>query len=127
MKVIIIQPPFVQLNTPYPSGAYLSAYFKKQGHSVQWYDLSLALFNKIFSRAGLAKLFSLSSSKALNLADIAEKKGDSETAFNLRRYISESSEWIQWIDTITAILRSRTSTRELNHSFVFGAFTPRGA
>ena len=25
MKVIIIQPPLVQLNTPYPSGAYLSA------------------------------------------------------------------------------------------------------
>ena len=29
MKVIIIQPPLVQLNTPYPSGAYLSAFFKK--------------------------------------------------------------------------------------------------
>ena len=29
MKVVIIQPPIVQLNTPYPSGAYLQDFFKK--------------------------------------------------------------------------------------------------
>ena len=60
MKVILIQPPLVQLNSPYPSGAYLSSFFKEQGGKTRWLDLSISLFYKIFSSAGLKKLFDLS-------------------------------------------------------------------
>ena len=81
MKVVIIQPPIVQLNTPYPSGAYLQDFFKKlksfsnldsqlspaafelakkagyQIDSVEWKDLSIELFHKIFSKEGITQLF----------------------------------------------------------------------
>src|SRR5574344_333875 len=127
MKIIIIQPPLVQLNTPYPSGAYLSAYFRKLDHEVTWYDLSISLFYKIFSRDGLIKLFSLCSNKALTLADYYLDNNNDEAAFNLRRYISQKDLWINQIDTITSILRGNESTREICHQFVFSAFTPRGA
>ena len=130
-NVLIIQPPIVQLNTAYPSGAYLSAFFKSLGHETKWLDLSLALYYEIFSRSGLTKLFSLCEKNALKLADQAEKSGDEATAFNLRRYLAQKDLWIEWIDFITAILRpgSRdniSSGYENAHRFVFGAHVPRG-
>ena len=149
MKVVIIQPPLVQLNTPYPSGAYLSAFFKKLADgtvaggdaerrdlhepgglcgsrikSVKWYDLSERVFNALFCRSGLETLFTLSSEKALRLADEAENQGDDETAWNLRRYVSQSELWISWIDTIVRILCGKD--RELSHEFVRSAHVPRG-
>ncbi|WP_294428488.1 radical SAM protein [uncultured Treponema sp.] len=132
MNVLILQPPIAQLNTAYPSGAYLSAFFKSLGHKTTWLDLNISLFYKIFSRQGLTKLFSLCSENALNLADKAEKTGDTATAFNLRRYISQKDLWIQWIDFITAILRpgknhDLSSGYENAHRFVFGAHVPRGS
>ena len=131
MRIVIIQPPLVQLNTPYPSGAYLSAFFKKLKEeefscieTVQWYDFSEKVFNFLFSRKGLEKLFSLSMDKAILLAEQAEKKGDEETAWNLRRYVSQSDMWIQWIEAIVRILCGKD--RELSHEFVRSAHVPRG-
>ena len=83
MNVFTIIPPLVQLNAPYPSGAYLTSFFKKEGHDAHWADLSIELFYEIFSRNGLEKLFSLSEQTALTMADKAEKNGDDNTAFNI--------------------------------------------
>ena len=125
MKVLILQPPVMQLNTAYPSGAYLSSFFTSLGCSVQWKDLNIELFYEIFSRKGLEKLFSLCADKAILLADKAEKSGDDATAFNLRRYVSERNLWCNWIDRITSILRGQG--QESAHRFVFGAHVPRGS
>ena len=136
MNVIIITPPLVQLNCPYPSGAYLADFFKRydfdgdQGlRKVKWLDLSIELFYSIFSRTGLTKLFELSQEKALELAEKAEKRGDSAAAFNLRRYISSKGAWIEWIDFITVMLcdgSKAVSGREKAHQFLFSPFVPRG-
>jgi len=134
MNVTIIQPPLVQLNTPYPSGAYLKAFFQmiKDGRipdqngklieNVRWLDLSTALFHKIFCRQGLTKLFTLTESKALSMSASA----DEETAFQLRRYISTKSLWINWIDRIIEILCGGNSAREFCHEFVRSPHAPRG-
>ena len=124
MNVLILQPPLMQLNTAYPSGAYLSAFFKSQNCQTKWLDLNIRLFYKIFSKSGLEKLFSLASKNALNIAEKAEKSGDEATAFNLRRYVSEKNLWMSWIDKITAILRGQGF--ENAHRFCFGAHVPRG-
>ena len=125
MNVITIIPPLVQLNAPYPSGAYLTSFFKREGHDAQWADLSIELFYEIFSRSGLEKLFSLSERTALSMADKAEKNGDDNTAFNIRRYISQKENWIEWIDFITAVL-SGGGAREKEHQFLYSPFAPRG-
>lgn len=135
MNVTIIQPPLVQLNTPYPSGAYLKSFFQMlrdgkitglpsvpQIKDVRWFDLSTALFHKIFSRQGLSKLFSLSETKALQIA----ASSDEETAFQLRRYISTQDKWICWIDRIVEILCGGNSAREFCHEFVRSPHSPRG-
>lgn len=124
MNVLILQPPIMQLNTAYPSGAYLSAFFRSIGCNVVWRDLNIALFDALFCRAGLEKLFSLCADNALSLADKAEQSGDEATAFNLRRYVAQRKLWCEWINTITAILRG--GGQERAHEFVFGAFVPRG-
>ncbi|MCQ2592800.1 MAG: radical SAM protein [Treponema sp.] len=129
MEVLIINPPLVQLNAPYPSGAYLKAFFEEMGCKALWKDLSIELFFSIFSKNGLSKLFALTEEKALSMAKRAEEEGDEGTAFNLRRYISSQENWIQWIDFITAILRNdnKCSGREKEHQFLYSPFAPRGS
>ncbi|MCQ2585436.1 MAG: radical SAM protein [Treponema sp.] len=134
MNVTIIQPPLVQLNTPYPSGAYLKSFFQmiRDGkvpglspdliENVRWLDLSTALFHKIFCRQGLTKLFALTEKKALSMAD----SSDEETAFQLRRYVSCQALWINWIDRIVEILCGGNSAREFCHEFVRSPHAPRG-
>ena len=125
MKAITIIPPLVQLNAPYPSGAYLTSFFKSEGLDAVWTDLSIELFYQIFCREGLERLFEISGARALELADRAEKDGDDNTAFNLRRYILTKASWIEWIDFITAVL-SGGGAREKEHQFLYSPFAPRG-
>ena len=150
MKVVIIQPPIVQLNTPYPSGAYLQDFFKKlksfsnldsqlspaafelakkagyQIDSVEWKDLSIELFHRIFSKEGITQLFHNTKDKALKMALEAENQGDEITAYNLRRYVLTKDSWINWIDKIVALLVENKSGRETLHEFVRSAHVPRG-
>lgn len=126
MKAITFVPPIMQLNTAYPSGAYLTAFFKTEGCQASWCDLNIRLFYEIFSRSGLTKLFELSEARALQLADEAERKGDDNTAFNLRRYISQKENWIEWIDFITSVLCGG-GAREKEHQFLYSPFAPRGS
>ena len=126
MEVLIIQPPIVQMNTPYPSGAYLNSFFKNQGHSAKWLDMNIELFNSLFCKTGLSRLFQKTQEKALQIAADCQKKGDGATAFNLRRYIAQKNLWTDWIDHIVEILNTKNSGFENAHRFVFGAHVPRG-
>lgn len=127
LNTIIIQPPLVQLNTPYPSGAYLQAFFKDlyaknsiQG-TIKWLDMSTELFHSVFSRPGLSLIFNKSAEKALSLADRYESQGDDNTAFQLRRYVSQSDQWISWIDTIMAIVCNSSSNNPDNPIIPYNA------
>lgn len=128
MNVIVIQPPLVQLNSPYPSGAYLKSFFNKNGHNAVWHDLSVQLVHSIFSKNGLKKLFELSKENAMKIASTAEKNGEFATAKNLRRYIFQSDLWIEWIDFIMSTLcgKQNPSAHELCHRFILSPYTPRG-
>lgn len=125
MNVLTIIPPLVQLNSPYPSGAYLTSFFKSNGHNAHWADFSIELFYEIFSRKGLKRLFELSEENALRIADKAEKNGDENTAFNIRRYIASKQSWCEWIEFITSVL-SGGGAREKEHQFLYSPFAPRG-
>ncbi len=58
MKVLLVLPPLMQFNTPYPSTAYLTSYLGKIGHAAHQVDLSLELILKIFSQDSLKKITS---------------------------------------------------------------------
>ncbi len=54
LRVLSLIPPMTQLNTPYPSTAYLTGFLRSRGISAVQEDLALALVLKIFTPAGLA-------------------------------------------------------------------------
>jgi radical SAM superfamily enzyme YgiQ (UPF0313 family) len=53
MRVLSVIPPMTQLNTPYPSTAYLTGFLRSRGVAAVQEDLALALVLRLFSRAGL--------------------------------------------------------------------------
>ncbi len=53
MQTLLITPPLIQMNSPYPATAYLSGYLRKQGLPVEQRDLSLEFLLKVFSKDGL--------------------------------------------------------------------------
>lgn len=57
MKILLIIPPFTQLNSPYPSVTKLSGFLNSNGIETESYDLSLETFRALFSREGLTRMF----------------------------------------------------------------------
>ena len=53
MRVLSVIPPMTQLNTPYPSTAYLTGFLRSRGVDAVQEDLALALVLRLFSRNGL--------------------------------------------------------------------------
>ena len=53
----LILPPFTQLNTPYPSISYLARWLHQQHIPHSQRDLGIELALRIYSRAGLSKVF----------------------------------------------------------------------
>jgi hypothetical protein len=52
-RVLAVIPPMTQLNTPYPSTAYLTGFLRSRGIAAVQVDLALALVLELFSPAGL--------------------------------------------------------------------------
>ena len=55
-KVLSVIPPMTQLNTPYPSTAYLTGFLRSRGIDAVQEDLALALVLQLFTPAGLEAL-----------------------------------------------------------------------
>ena len=53
-RVLSLIPPMTQLNTPYPSTAYLTGFLRSRGVDAVQEDLALALVLRLFSADGLA-------------------------------------------------------------------------
>lgn len=56
LRVLSIIPPMTQLNTPYPSTAYLTGFLRSRGVDAVQADLALALVLALFSREGLCAI-----------------------------------------------------------------------
>ncbi|HEY6898707.1 MAG TPA: radical SAM protein, partial [Rhodocyclaceae bacterium] len=52
-RVLSVIPPMTQLNTPYPSTAYLTGFLRSRGINAVQEDLALALVLKLLSAEGL--------------------------------------------------------------------------
>ncbi|MDD3108551.1 MAG: radical SAM protein, partial [Alistipes sp.] len=56
-KLLLITPPFVQVNCPYPATAYLKGYLQRRGYAVSQYDLSIELIGALFTPEFLSQVF----------------------------------------------------------------------
>ena len=55
MRILLVTPPMLQFNAPYPATPYLAGYLKAKGYSVTQWDASLDLVLNLFSRAGFLR------------------------------------------------------------------------
>jgi len=56
MRVLSLIPPMTQLNTPYPSTAYITGFLRSRGIDAHQDDLALSLVLSFFSKKGLAEV-----------------------------------------------------------------------
>ena len=55
--LLLITPPFTQLNTPYPATAYIKGFLNTKNVSSFQADLGIDVILKLFSKQGLTDLF----------------------------------------------------------------------
>ncbi|SHK28319.1 B12-binding domain-containing radical SAM protein [Hymenobacter psychrotolerans] len=71
LRILLITPPLTQLNTPYPATAYIKGFLQGRGYHVTQADLGLELVLKLFSQAGLARVFEEIEAGSFSLSDNA--------------------------------------------------------
>ena len=108
-RVLSVIPPMTQLNTPYPSSAYLTGFLRSRGVDARQEDLALALVLRLFSREGLAAL-----------RDAAEGQRSPRVLGFLDRY----RQYADTIDPVIAFLQGRDAT--LAHRINTRHFLPEG-
>ena len=77
--VLLITPPFTQLNTPYPATAYLKGFFNTKNISSVQADFGIEVILALFNKEGLIHLFRTIEQKELELilpSDVALKLRD---------------------------------------------------
>jgi len=109
MNILLITPPFTQLNTPYPATAYIKGYLKTINIESQQLDLGLETILRIFSKEGLQNLFSAVAS-------------DQELDNNCQRILALKDKYINSVDAVIDFLQDKDPT--LAHAICERNFLP---
>jgi len=108
-RVLSVIPPMTQLNTPYPSTAYLTGFLRSRGIDAAQTDLALALVLKLFTPVGLDAI----RERALALPEA--KRSASVHAFldNFARHRRAIAPTIAFLQGRDSTLAHRIAAREL--------------
>ena len=111
-KILLLTPPFTQLNTPYPATAYLKGFLNTLGYKSQQCDLGLETTLKLFSVEGLKIVF-------------AQVIDESELTDNGYRIFSLQDEYLATIAPVITFLQNKNPT--LAHSICDGTYLPEAS
>jgi hypothetical protein len=100
MKALLVQPPFTQLNSPYPAIYYLEGFLRARGVEARSVDHSIELYRALFSRRGLASAFD----GARAALERAGEAPDAATISELERYLSYEDLYLEWVDGLVVFL-----------------------
>ena len=96
-RILLVSPPFTQLNTPYPSTAYLKGYLNTQSITTYQLDLGIETILYLFSKIGLEKIFN----HDINIDDYSE---------NAQRIYTLRENYISSIDSVIRFLQDQDVT-----------------
>ena len=113
IKILSLIPPMTQLNTPYPSTAYLTGFLRSQGLDAVQDDLALKLVLALLSKAGLSDI------QAAALAQPEEGRSASVNYF-----LDYFDRYQRTIEPTIAFLQGRDTT--LAHRIVARGYLPEG-
>ena len=116
-KVLLITPPFTQLNTPYPATAYLKGFLNTKGISCVQADLGIEVILKLFSKQGLANLFTR--------IEEGLEAGSLQPSANSERIIALKDEYLKTIDAVMLFLQGKNPT--LSHLICQEDFLPEAS
>ncbi len=112
-KVLLITPPFTQLNTPYPATAYLKGFLNTRNISSYQCDLGIETILALFSSDGMKTMF-----QKIELRK-PELSVNGQRIFNLRE------SYIQTIDQVILFLQEKNTL--LAHVICEGNFLPQAS
>jgi hypothetical protein len=112
-KVLLITPPFTQLNTPYPATAYLKGFLNTLNVPSRQADLGIEVILKLFSKKGLTQVFDIASQKAEELSD------------NSARILRMKASYLQTIGPVIDFLQDKNPT--LAYHISEGNFLPEAS
>ena len=96
--LLLITPPFTQLNTPYPATPYIKGFLNTKGISAYQMDLGIEVILDLFSKKKLEEIFELAH---------ANQTIESE---NCERMYALKSAYIQTIDEVVSFLQGQNQT-----------------
>ena len=108
--ILIITPPFTQLNTPYPASAYIKGFLNTKNISAFQMDLGIEVILEVFSKKGLTQIFS----------SITHHPSP-----NNQRIFSLKDDYIKTIDSVIAFLQGKNPS--LARQICAGNFLPEAA
>ena len=114
MRVLSLIPPMTQLNTPYPSTAYLTGFLRSQAVDAVQEDLALALVLALFTPEGLGQV-----------RDCALAKPEIERSACVNYFLDFFERYQSTIAPTIAFLQGRDST--LSHRIAGRGFLPEGS
>lgn len=97
VSVFLVIPPLTQLNTPYPSTAYLTGFLRSRGVPCHQADLGIEMVLRLFSRDGVHAIFDEARAYDAPLPNEACVMLESAQAYT------------RWIDLVIGFLQGRTS------------------
>lgn len=96
--ILLITPPFTQLNTPYPATAYIKGFLNTKNITAFQCDLGIEVTIKLFSKIGLQSLF-----------EKIKKTGQAHSA-NAEKMITLQNDYINTIDAVVSFLQDNNPT-----------------
>ncbi|MDH5348989.1 MAG: radical SAM protein, partial [Nitrospira sp.] len=95
-RILLLIPPLTQLNTPYPSTAYLTGFLETRGIRAEQADLGIEMVLRLFSPDGLRHVFSQLCTHTNTLPKEAIKMMRAERSY------------VQMIEPVVSFLQGRT-------------------
>lgn len=95
--LLLITPPFTQLNTPYPATAYIKGFLNTKNISSYQADLGIEVILELFSKEGIKRIFD----KQIDIHTISD---------NSQRIFTLKEEYIKTIDQVISFLQGKMPT-----------------
>lgn len=112
-RVLSLIPPMTQLNTPYPSTAYLTGFLRSRGVDAVQEDLALALVLELLSKKGLVQV-----------REHIEAQPSAARTPLVQAFVDQFERYLATIDPTIAFLQGRDPT--LGHRIAARGFLPEG-
>ena len=113
LSILLVIPPLTQLNTPYPSTAYLTGFLRSREYRVHQADVGIEMVLALFSRAGLTRVF-----------EGVQAQRPDDLPGEARQMMSLARAYVESIDAVVRFLQGKDPS--LAPRICQGDFLPQG-